>query len=121
MDKGAVAMIGRCFGHTPKVGRPVLVVGALLLASALGGFGPAMPSRAAADSQTLFVANNYQPTSFDPGIAYDQVGPAVFRNVYEPLVRLKGSSSSQYEGVLATHWTASADKKTWTFSIRKRV
>ncbi len=73
------------------------------------------------DPQTLLVANNYNPTSFDPAISYDQVGPAVFRSVYEQLVRLQGTSQSQYEGVLATSWSANAGKTVWTFHLRHGV
>ncbi len=76
---------------------------------------------AATDTQTLLVANNYNPTSLDPAISYDQVGPAVFRSVYEQLVRLQGVSTSQYEGVLATSWSSNAAKTVWTFHLRHGV
>src|SRR5690242_16990351 len=98
----------------------ILATAAIMLSSFLGLAQPPF-AHAATDPNTMFVANNYNPTSLDPGIAYDQVGPAVFRSVYEQLLRLKGASSSEYEGVLATRWTSSADKKTWTFYLRKGV
>ncbi|GAC1427687.1 MAG: ABC transporter substrate-binding protein [Chloroflexota bacterium] len=100
--------------------RAVAIV-AVLTTSTLAALVAAPPSQAAVDPTTLLVANNYNPTTFDPAIAYDQVGPAVFRSTYEQLVRLKGASTSQYEGVLATHWTANAAKTIWTFSLRKGV
>lgn len=76
---------------------------------------------ATTDAHTIVVAYNYNPTSLDPGIAYDGLGPLLFRNCYEQLIRLKGSSSTQYEGELATHWTSNAAKTVWTFYLRKGV
>jgi len=76
---------------------------------------------ATSDAQTVVVAYNYNPTSLDPGIAYDGLGPLLFRNCYEQLLRLKGSSTTQYEGELATRWTSNAAKTIWTFYLRKGV
>src|SRR5438874_453536 len=73
------------------------------------------------DAQTVVVAYNYNPTSLDPGIAYDGLGPLIFRNCYEQLIRLKGSGTTQYEGELATRWTSNPGKTTWTFYLRKGV
>ncbi len=100
----------------------------ILLAMALAIGVVVAPLRAGAqhpgatpDAQTLVVAYNYNPTSLDPGIAYDGVGPTLFRACYEQLVRLKGSSTTQYEGELATHWTSNAAKSVWTFYLRHGV
>jgi len=102
--------------------RAVLAL-SLALFAVVSAWGPAraLPARAATDPRTLFVANNYNPTGFDPATAYDQVGPAVFRSVYDQLVRLKGSSTSRYEGDLATSWTSNAAKTIWTFHLRRGV
>ncbi|MFI5268276.1 MAG: ABC transporter substrate-binding protein, partial [Chloroflexota bacterium] len=93
---------------------------AVVLAGA-AGFLPARAAQPASDAQTLFVANKYNPTTFDPAISYDQVGPAVFRNCYDQLVKLKGASTSAYQGDLATSWGANAAKTVWTFHLRHGV
>jgi len=78
-------------------------------------------ARAATDVNTLLVANNQWTGNFDPANDYGQVGPVIFRNCYEPLLRLKGSSSSRYQGVLATSWSSNAAKTVWTFHLRHGV
>jgi len=103
-----------------KMVRPA-AISTLLLAGSIVGMAPTKPVGAATDAATLYVANNYNPTSFDPAIAYDQVGPAVFRNCYDQLVKLKGASTSQYQGDLATSWEANAAKTVWTFHLRHGV
>ena len=98
--------------------RLLLVSGAL----AMSLVSPQMrPARAASDTTTLFVANNQWTTNFDPAIDYGQVGPVIFRNCYEALIRLKYTSTSQYEGVLATNWSSNAAKTVWTFNLRQGV
>src|SRR5215813_8115089 len=106
--------------------RHTRLIRAFLLAATLVLGLLAAPQRAGArhagappDAQTVVVAYNYNPTSLDPGIAYDGIGPLIFRNCYEQLIRLKGSSTTQYEGELATRWTSNPGKTTWTFYLRK--
>ncbi len=82
---------------------------------------PAMIARAATDRSTVFVAYPGAPITLDPSIAYDNSGAAVLRGVYESLVRMKGVSTTQIEGVLATSWSSDAGKKVWTFHLRHGV
>jgi peptide/nickel transport system substrate-binding protein len=78
-------------------------------------------THAASDSQTLLVANYEWDGNLDPAVQYGQVAPVIFRNCYDSLIRLKGSSTSQYVGDLATSWSANAAKTAWTFNLRKGV
>ena len=77
--------------------------------------------RAAGDAQTLTVANYEWDSNFDPAVAYGQVAPVIFRNCYDALVRLKGTSDTQYAGDLATNWSSNAAKTVWTFTLRRGV
>ena len=43
------------------------------------------------------------------------------RTAYEPLVRMKGPSLTDLEGVLATSWSSNAQKTVWTFHLRHGV
>lgn len=78
-------------------------------------------TEAASDPNTIYVANYEWDSNFDPAIAYGQVAPVIFRNCYDSLVRLKGTSDSQYVGDLATSWSSNAAKTVWTFTLRQGV
>jgi peptide/nickel transport system substrate-binding protein len=93
---------------------------AVLLASSAAGARHAV-THAASDATTLFVANYEWDPSYDPGTQYGQVAPVVFRNAYDSLVRLKGASTSKYQGDLATSWTSNAAATVWTFNLRQGV
>lgn len=80
------------------------------------------PARAAGPgTDTLVVAYPTTPSSLDPAVAYDGAGPSVLRGLYEGLVRMKGASTSEVEGVLATSWSSNARKTIWTFHLRHGV
>ena len=58
----------------------------------------------------------------DPDIYYANNGTAIMINAYEGLVQYKDDSSTvQIAPRLATSWTVSADKKTYTFHLRHGV
>ena len=59
------------------------------------------------------------PVTLDPHRATDLVSAAVVENVCEPLVRYR-ADGSRPEGVLAAAW-ATADARTWTFTLRPGV
>ena len=92
-----------------------------VLAASLAAGAPRSVTHAATDSHTLYVANYQWDPNYDPGTQYGQVGPVIFRNCYDSLVRLKGAGTSQYQGDLATSWTANAAKTIWTFNLRQGV
>lgn len=69
----------------------------------------------------LRVANNGEPVSFDPAIGASVADTGITaHNVYESLVRYKGSTSD-LEGVLATSFESSPDAREWLFHIRDGV
>jgi ABC-type transport system substrate-binding protein len=83
-------------------------VSALLLAALL-----------AAPVDTLVVGLTADPVTLDPHRATDLVSAAVVSNVCEPLVRYR-ADGSRPEAALATSW-ATADSRTWTFTLRQDV
>lgn len=82
---------------------------ALLLAAAL----------AAPASDTLVVGLLADPVSLAPHRASDLVSAAVVLNVCETLVRPR-PDGARFEPLLATSW-ATADGRTWTFTLRDGV
>lgn len=76
---------------------------------------------AASDRQTLVIAAHQGPTDLDPATSYDGPSALILRGVYEGLVRLRGSSTTQLEPALATSWTSSRGGAVWTFNLRHHV
>lgn len=68
---------------------------------------------------TLVVGLTSDPVTLDPHRATDLVSAAVVSNVCEPLVRYR-ADGSRPEAALATSW-ATADSRTWTFTLREGV
>ncbi|HWE63514.1 MAG TPA: ABC transporter substrate-binding protein, partial [Chloroflexota bacterium] len=95
----------------------------VLLGAAMAPWASGASPRAAraAASDTIVMAYGSAPFSIDPAISYDYAGPAIMRTIYEPLVRMQGSSLTNLEGVLATSWSANAGKTVWTFHLRHGV
>ena len=83
------------------------------------GLALAAPTPAAAE-QALRVGLYGEIVTHDPHVERNRYGIVLLRNVYEPLVDLKGSST-QLEGVLASSWSVSDDGKTYTFQLRPGV
>jgi len=73
----------------------------------------------AAPADTLVVGLTSDPVTLDPHRATDLVSAAVVSNVCEPLVRYR-ADGSRPEAALATSW-ATADSRTWTFTLRQGV
>ena len=76
---------------------------------------------AVSDRQTLVIAAHQGPTDLDPATSYDGPSALILRGVYEGLVRLRGSSTTQLEPALATSWTSSRGGAVWTFNLRHHV
>jgi peptide/nickel transport system substrate-binding protein len=63
-------------------------------------------------------------SAIDPARAWDFFGWEIIQNTGCTLVEIEpGSEATEedYEPALATDWTLSADKKTWTFNLREGV
>ena len=64
---------------------------------------------------TLIITGNIP--DLDPHSAYDSTASSVFFGTHEMLVRFKGSSTEEYEPMLAESWESNEDKTVWTFRI----
>jgi peptide/nickel transport system substrate-binding protein len=73
------------------------------------------------DPKTLVVVYGETADNMDPGQTLNVANNVVQRGIYEGMLRLKGSSVSEVEGVLAESWTTNEDKREWTFKIRQGV
>ena len=90
--------------------RAVLAVAVTL---ALGWAGPAL-------AQTFVFGMQGEPVQFDPAVITDGISAWTTNQVYDPLVKYKGSTT-EVEPALAEKWSVSADGKVWTLEIRKNV
>jgi peptide/nickel transport system substrate-binding protein len=111
----------------------VLVIGAVVL-SACGG-SPSAPvteatnvtatntpaARLNRDPKTLVVAYQESADNVDPTQTLNAANNAITRPIYEGLLRLKGSSLTEVEPVLAESYTTNVDKSEWSFKIRQGV
>lgn len=70
---------------------------------------------------SLVVEEGEQPDSVDPAVEFTTSGNEVTFNVYQGLVAPLLQSTTQFVGVLAQNWTASANGMTWTFGLRHNV
>lgn len=78
----------------------------------------ALPSRKQGEaSGTLTVISASSPSDLDPHYAYNNVSSTVFLAPYEMLIQLKGSSTDEYEPMLAESWESNADGSQYTFKI----
>lgn len=79
------------------------------------------------DTSTLLVAHKGEMESLDPVYSYDGVTQGMMLNVYDTLLKFKGSSMTELEPSLSTevptvqNGLLSADGLTYTFPIRKGV
>jgi peptide/nickel transport system substrate-binding protein len=87
---------------------------ALALGLTLVGAAPASAQ------QVLRVGLYAEIVTHDPHVERNRYGIVQLRNIYEPLVDLKGGTT-QLEGVLGTSWKVSGDGKTYTFQLRPNV
>ncbi|MDO5765214.1 MAG: ABC transporter substrate-binding protein, partial [Elusimicrobiales bacterium] len=95
----------------------------LLLLASCGLWACAQQDR----SDTLIVAHKSEMESMDPVFSYDGVTHGMLVNVYDTLLKFKGSSLTDLEPSLSTQVPAkengliSKDGRTYTFPIRKGV
>ncbi|MCA9877089.1 MAG: ABC transporter substrate-binding protein, partial [Thermomicrobiales bacterium] len=53
----------------------------------------------------------------DPHYSYSTLSSTVALAIYEPLIRLKGDSTDEFEGMMAESWEVSDDQTTFTFHL----
>ena len=76
---------------------------------------------AAIPNNTLLAMTIGDPSTYDPGQAYDTASSEPIENMYESLIAYKGKSLSEVEPLLATEWKAASSGKGYTFTLRKGV
>lgn len=89
--------------------------------SGSSGTAVATPPTLNRDPNTLVIAVDTFSGDFDPASSYLLAQGLLWRGTYDGLVRLKGDSSTDIEGVLAESWEANADSSVWTFKLRSGV
>ncbi|MFM9107720.1 MAG: ABC transporter substrate-binding protein [Chloroflexota bacterium] len=85
------------------------------------GAAPIAFARYQADATTLVVGLDGAPSDRDPHSQYDYRSTCVIRAVYEGLIGLKGSSTEEFEPLIAESWESNEDQSVWTFKIRPNV
>jgi len=70
---------------------------------------------------TFIIADISDVVSLDPAYAYDVASAGQIQNIYEPLIRFDGASTTDFAPSLATEWIISEDGKTYRFKIREGV
>ncbi|HZS34861.1 MAG TPA: ABC transporter substrate-binding protein [Methylomirabilota bacterium] len=93
-----------------RFARAVLVAAAAMVLAAAGP----------APAQTFVMGIQGEPVQFDPAVITDGISAWTTNQVYDPLVRYKGSTTEVIPA-LAEKWSVSADGKVWTLEIRKNV
>lgn len=103
--------------HRPGLPAAVAAVAALvLLAGGCSGGGDGTAGR---DDTFVYLAGTGLVTEWDPARSYSDELVAL-SNTYETLTRYD-AATGRTEGVLATRWTSSKDRRTWTFTLRDNV
>ncbi|WP_320777471.1 ABC transporter substrate-binding protein [Streptomyces sp. CRN 30] len=103
--------------------RPGLPAAVAAVAAALallaGGCSGGADRTAGHDDTFVYLAGTGLVTEWDPARSYsDEV--VALSNTYETLTRYD-ADTGRTEGVLATRWTSSKDRRTWTFTLRDDV
>ena len=72
-------------------------------------------------SKVVIVATPEDPTTLDPGSAFDPKSELVIRNCYNTLLAMDGTSASKVKGELAENWKVSDKGLTYTFNLKKGI
>ena len=75
-------------------------------------------ARQEGNGTTLILGLDASPNDLDPQSQYDYRSTVVVCNIYEGLVGLVGSSTNEFEGLVAESWEANDDQSVWTFKLR---
>ena len=109
----------------------LLIACVLLAAVVLAGCGPLAPvgrnvagtaatTPVTATPVTVSMSLLDEPSTLDPGLAYDAVSIAVINPLFLGLTELDPETQEPLPA-LATEWAVSEDSKTWTFTLRQDV
>lgn len=66
---------------------------------------------------TLLVLIQGGDEDIDPHYSYSTLSSTVALAIYEPLIRLKGDTTDEFEGMMAESWEVSEDQSTFTFHL----
>ncbi|ACC97699.1 Bacterial extracellular solute-binding protein family [Elusimicrobium minutum Pei191] len=100
--------------------RKIFIIALALFIAACGG-------KKESDKQTLIFAHKGEMQSLDPIYSYDGVTQGLILNIYDTVIKFKGSSISKFEPLISTQVPSiengliSKDGLTYTFPIRKNV
>ncbi len=103
-------------GTTPAAGNTPASGGD---STATTGTGGATGGGVNGGTLTLVITGNIP--DLDPQSAYDSTASSVFFGTHEMLVRFKGSSTSEYQPMLASGWESNDDFSEWTFTIPEGI
>ncbi len=106
-----------------SIGRTALI-STLVLLSPLAAHAAPRQHRVPAsfvNAGTLTVAMDGAAVDLDPASEQSYASDTVARNIEEPLLGFQGSSMESYRPLLATSWSANADKSVWTIHLRHNV
>ena len=78
-------------------------------------------SSSSSASSSLVVETSFVLKTLDPGRMFEPTGLMIDHTIYDTLLTYKGSDVTTPVPDLATSYTASADAKTFTFTLRKGV
>jgi peptide/nickel transport system substrate-binding protein len=117
----AVLVVSAC-GTGEATPAPVATNGPLGSSGAATAPAPTATAEALnRDPDTLVVAVDAFNADFDPASAYLLSEALIWRGIYESLVRLKGSSATEVEPLLADTWDHNADSSSWTFHLHPGI
>ncbi len=85
------------------------------------GSGGTAAATGTASGGTLVVETSFVLKTLDPGRMFETTGLMIDRVLYDTLLTYQGSNVSKPVPDLATGFTASADAKTFTFTLRQGV
>jgi peptide/nickel transport system substrate-binding protein len=99
----------------------VLAVVAGLAACGSSGGSSGSGGSSASTSPSLVVETSFVLKTLDPGRMFEPTGLMIDHAIYDTLLTYKGSNVTTPVPDLAASYTASADAKTFTFTLRKGV
>lgn len=105
----------------PQLRRPSLALGVAALAVLALAAAAAAAKQTPSASSTLVVDKSFDLKTSDPQRQFEPTGGIVDRAIYDTLLQFKGADVSHPLPDVATHFTASRDAKTYTFTLRKGI
>lgn len=105
-----------------RLGLATPVITALMARAPEASAGPAvhgrrLPMRQEGGSGTLTVINGIDVAELDPQYAYSSRASLIFLATYEMLIQYKGSTTDQYDPMLAQSWESNEEGSSYTFHL----